>query len=73
VTAPPIRRCSITVLVVVLLAGCSRYDIRSTGYETLESMRLQQCMDKIDSDCSMDRIRYDDYQAERERLQDRHP
>jgi hypothetical protein len=36
-------------------------------------MRLQQCMDKIDSDCSMDRIRYDDYQAERERLQDRHP
>ena len=45
----------------------------NTGYETVESMRLQQCMDEIDSDCSMDRTRYDDYQTERERLQDRQP
>jgi hypothetical protein len=36
-------------------------------------MRVQQCMDAIDTDCSMERTRYDDYQTERERLQEPKP
>ena len=61
------------LLCVQLLGGCSWDSIQRTGYETVESMRLQQCMDEIDMNCSMERTRYDDYQAERERLQQQQP
>lgn len=38
-------------LVLVLLGGCSAGSLERTGYETLESMRRQQCLDEPGAEC----------------------
>ncbi len=58
----------IPVLSLILLQACSWESAQRTSYETVESMRIQQCMDQLDQNCSEERIRYDDYQSKRERL-----
>ena len=65
--------CGLAVLGALLTAGCSWQSVQRTGYETVESLRQQQCMDQIDTDCPSERTRYDDYQSERGRLQETPP
>jgi hypothetical protein len=57
----------------LLTAGCQWENVQRSGYETMESVRLQQCLDELDSQCSMERTRYEDYQSERQRLQEQEP
>ncbi len=59
-----------SLIVLTLSVGCSWDSIQRTGYETAESIRLQQCMDRLDEDCPTSRTRYDDYQSEREKLKE---
>lgn len=61
------------LLWVMLNMGCSWDSMQRTGYETVESMRLQQCLDKPDADCPASRTRYEDYQSERERVKQDNP
>lgn len=58
----------VPVCSLILLQACSWENVQRTGYETVESMRIQQCMDRPDRDCPEQRIRYDEYQSERECL-----
>lgn len=58
----------IPVFSLFMLQACSWESVQRTSYETVESMRIQQCMDQPDHDCSEERIRYDDYQAQRESM-----
>ena len=52
-------------LIVLLLPACSWESARRTGYETVESMRIQQCLDRRDDpDCPTERQRYEHYDAE---------
>ena len=60
-------------LTAVLLQGCSWDSAQRTGYETVETLRQRQCMEHPDTDCPESRTRYDQYQAERERLQEQEP
>ena len=54
------------LLALLLLAGCSLESAKRTTYETVESLRIQQCLDRPDDpDCTTDRQRYDAYEAER--------
>jgi hypothetical protein len=59
----------ILVLVGVLLQACSWDSAQRTGYESVETLRQRQCMQQPDRDCPDSRIRYEQYQSERERLQ----
>ena len=61
------------LLTTLLVTGCSWESVQHTSYETVESLRQQQCLHQVDSDCSMERTRYDEYQAERGRLQEQKP
>jgi len=61
-------RALLPVISLILLQACSWESVQRTSYETVESMRIQQCMDQPDHDCPEQHIRYDDYQAQRERL-----
>ena len=58
------------VTAVTLSTGCSWDSVQHTSYETVESMRRQQCMDRPNADCPFSRTSYDDYQSERERLEE---
>ncbi|MEJ2590715.1 MAG: hypothetical protein P8178_04800 [Candidatus Thiodiazotropha sp.] len=54
------------LLALLLVAGCSLERAKRTTYETVESLRVQQCLDRPDDpDCSTDRQRFDAYEAER--------
>ena len=55
---------------ILITTGCSWDDLQRTGYQTVESVRLQQCLDKPDQACPAERIPYQDFQAERDRLRD---
>lgn len=61
-------RLTFSLLTLTLSEGCSWDTVQRTGYETVESMRQQHCLDKPDADCPAGRIRYDDYQSERQQL-----
>ncbi len=63
----------VSLFVVLLSLGCSREGLQRTSYETLESVRIQQCMDRLDADCPTDRTSYEDFQSKREQLQDQDP
>ena len=67
---PPVFRLLCSFPAIFLSAGCSWDSMQRTGYETVESMRLNQCLDRPDADCPTDRTRYEDYQSERDQLQD---
>ncbi len=55
------------VLIAALLSACSWESARRTGYETVESMRIQQCLDRRDdADCPTQRQRYESYQAQQQ-------
>jgi hypothetical protein len=58
---------------LLLSSGCSSENLQRTGYESVESMRRQQCMDAPGADCPAERTRYEDYQEELERLQQEEP
>jgi len=58
---------------VLLAPGCSWEQARRTGYESVESMRHQQCLDRLEEDCSTDRTPYEDYQSQRQHLQQQAP
>ncbi len=52
------------LLITALLPACSWQSARRSGYETVESMRIQQCLDRRDDpDCPTQRQRYEDYEA----------
>jgi hypothetical protein len=54
-------------LITALLSACSWERARRSGYETVESMRIQQCLDRRDdADCPTQRQRYEDYEAQRQ-------
>ena len=54
------------LLALLPVAGCSLQSAKRTTYETVESLRIQQCLDRPDDpDCSTDRQRFDAYEAER--------
>ena len=52
------------ILVSLPILGCA--DAKRTAYETVESMRVKQCLDQpADSpDCPTQRQRYDQYDAD---------
>jgi hypothetical protein len=53
-----------SILLAGCLAGCSKH----IAYETVESMRVQQCLERRDDpDCPTERQRYEDYDAQRQR------
>ncbi len=55
------------MLLALLLSACSGNSAKHTAFETLESMRIQQCLDhRDDPDCSTERTRYESYDAERQ-------
>lgn len=58
-----------TLFAALLSLGCSRESVQRTSYETLESIRVQQCMDRLDAECPTGRTSYEDYQSKREQLQ----
>lgn len=59
------------LLPLLLLAGCSMDSAKRTTYETMESLRIQQCLDRPDDpDCSTDRQRYEDYESNRKQQTD---
>ncbi len=52
-------------LLAMLLSACSWESARRTTYETVESMRIQQCLDRRDDpDCPTERQRYESYDAQ---------
>ncbi|MCU7852881.1 MAG: hypothetical protein KZQ80_11755 [Candidatus Thiodiazotropha sp. (ex Monitilora ramsayi)] len=58
---------AITHALVILLSltACSWESAKRSTYETVESMRIQQCLDRPDDpDCSTRRQRYETYEAE---------
>jgi hypothetical protein len=66
---PP--RLALLLLPLLLLVGCSLASAKRTTYETMESMRIQQCLDRPDDpDCSTHRQRYEDYEAKRKQQTD---
>jgi hypothetical protein len=70
----PLLRFAAPMLVGALLpAGCSWQNVQRSGYKSVEFVRLQPCLDERDSECSMERTRYEDYQTERQRLQEQQP
>ncbi len=55
------RPITCSILIVGMLAGCST----QTLYETVESMRIQQCLERRDDpDCPTERQRYESYDAQ---------
>jgi len=57
------------LLALMLLQACSWEGAKRTTYETVESLRVQQCLDHPDdADCSTQRQRYDQYESERQQL-----
>lgn len=67
----PIRlNLPVLLIAAALTTGCSWDSLQRTSYETLESMRQQQCLDQPDEGCPADRTSYDEYQSERDRLQE---
>ena len=53
------------LLIAAALSGCSWESAKRTGYETLESMRIQQCLDRRDDpDCPTERQRYPNHETE---------
>jgi hypothetical protein len=59
------------LLPLLLLAGCSMDSAKRTTYETMESLRIQQCLDRPDDPgCSTDRQRYEDYESKRKQQTD---
>ena len=64
---------AVALLGMTLLSGCSWESVQRTGYESIESMRQKQCLDRLEDDCSLDRTRYDDYQTQRQLLQEQEP
>jgi hypothetical protein len=71
--APLVRIGVLLLLGALLAAGCTWQRVQRTGYETVESMRLQRCLDELDRECDRERTRYEDYQYERERLKEQQP
>jgi hypothetical protein len=56
------------ILVVAGLTACSWGAAKRTGYETVESMRVQQCLDRRDDpDCPTERQRYESYESQQQR------
>jgi hypothetical protein len=54
------------LLILPLLSACSWESLQRTGYETVESMRIQQCLDRQDDpDCATERQRYDQYERQK--------
>ena len=54
------------LLALLPVAGCSLERAKRPTYETVESLRIQQCLDRPDDpDCTTDRQRFDAYEAER--------
>jgi hypothetical protein len=52
------------ILSLALLPACSMQSAKRSGYETLESLRIQQCLERRDDpDCPTERERYDRYEA----------
>lgn len=46
------------------LTACSGETAKGTGYETVESMRVQQCLDRRDDpNCPTERQRYESYEG----------
>lgn len=57
--------------ILLLLQGCSWESAQRTTYESVESMRVQQCLDHPDdADCTTLRQRYEAYEAERKQQTD---
>jgi hypothetical protein len=57
------------LLMSALLQGCSWESLQRTGHETLESMRVQHCLDSLDTACRQQRTSQGDHQSERQQLQ----
>ena len=54
------------LLLALLLSACSSEFARRSGYETLESLRIQQCLDRRDDpDCPTERQSYEQYETQR--------
>ncbi len=54
------------LLPALLLGACSGESARRTGYETVESMRIRQCLDRRDDpDCPTERQPYERYESQR--------
>jgi hypothetical protein len=54
-------------MLLALLSACSWNSAKHTAFETVESIRIQQCLDhRDDPDCSTERKRYESYDAERQ-------
>jgi hypothetical protein len=58
------HRIVILMLSAGFLQACRRGHARHTAYTTLDSMRMQQCLDRRDDPyCPTGRERYDRYEA----------
>jgi hypothetical protein len=55
------------LIVAVLFTGCSADAAKRTAYETLQNIHQRECMSNSALDCGQ-RESYDDYQREREAL-----
>jgi len=53
------------LLILLAVAGCSGDAVKRTSYETLQSMRQQECQKDLTVECPQ-RERYEDYQRQRE-------
>jgi hypothetical protein len=52
------------ILSLALLPASSVQRAKRSGYETLESLRIQPCLERLDDpDCPTKRERYDHYEA----------
>jgi hypothetical protein len=52
------------ILSLALLPASSVQNAKRSAYETLESLRIQQCLERLDDpDCPTKRERYDRYEA----------
>jgi hypothetical protein len=59
------------LLLLTLLQACSWEGTKRTTYETVESLRIQQCLNQPDdAECSTQRQRYDQYESERQQFRD---
>ena len=60
-------------LSALLLVGCSWETVQRTSYETIESLRQQQCMDRPSDACEGGRTSYDEYQLQRRQIEQDNP
>ena len=63
-----IKKVTLLIVIFAVVQACTPDSLKRTTYETMESLRQQECHKDLSSECP-ERQRYEDYQRDKEKLE----